>query len=324
MERHALVELTKRCDCRCPHCFTFGGEPKPSKELDAHVIIALINALPEIGISHVTLSGGELSFRADLIEILTGLTSNIAVILFSNGRLIQNSDEFDRVNPFAAGYALSLDGLTDQHDRFRGRFGSFRRAVELVRRAKMVGKPVYVQTMVLPSNWEHLEEIVAFAADMGVDELRLSHVGPQGRALANTDLFLPSYLFPQLQQRAQAYRHRYNLRVITNLMDQSFLAQFPERFPRPTLHILPDGHILPWFGLPLRWSLGTVTGDSTDVTNSLKQVLQVHRCIGIKRLFSSAYEDSLRYPHACVPVDDVIFALSEHMAEGERGCEEHI
>lgn len=317
--RHALVEMTKRCNCRCPHCFTGGGEPGAEPELAGENLADIINALGQVGIRHVTLSGGELALRSDLVHLLRCLHPGTSVVIFSNGLLMQYPERLRLVDDFIQEYATSLDHIDERHDGFRMYPGLFRLTVKLIQHAKAKGKAVYVQTMVMPANWGDLDETVAFIAALGVDELRLSHVGPQGRALRHPELHLPPRLYPKLQQRASGYGRRYGLRVITNLMDRALIAECPELFPRPTLHILPHGQVLPWFGLHPAWSLGMVTSGS-DVERLLDRFNQSARHGRVAQLFSQAREASLRFPHAAVPVDDILLQTAEQMTGETRRC----
>jgi radical SAM protein with 4Fe4S-binding SPASM domain len=62
-------ELTYGCNLRCVHCFNPTHRAFPH-ELSTREILAILDQLAELGVLTVTFTGGELSIRTDLAEIL--------------------------------------------------------------------------------------------------------------------------------------------------------------------------------------------------------------------------------------------------------------
>ncbi|MDR0906466.1 MAG: radical SAM protein, partial [Oscillospiraceae bacterium] len=132
----ALVEITSRCNLRCPICFADagGGAPDPS-------VAELENAFRELvdgGNTFVQLSGGEPTVRDDLPEIIAAArrAGVETVQLNSNGRRLAREPEFTQAlaNAGLSFVFLQFDGVTDDvYTTLRGEalFEEKRRAIEV-------------------------------------------------------------------------------------------------------------------------------------------------------------------------------------------------
>lgn len=76
------IEITRRCNLRCEHCFVEGG-PARNGEMPTSRILSLLDELAEMGIFSVIISGGEPTIHPDFLEIVLyahrlGFTVSIA------------------------------------------------------------------------------------------------------------------------------------------------------------------------------------------------------------------------------------------------------
>ena len=67
----ALVEVTRRCNLRCPICFADGGASAAVHDLEVSELSEVFKSLADCGNTFVQLSGGEPTVRDDLPEIIS-------------------------------------------------------------------------------------------------------------------------------------------------------------------------------------------------------------------------------------------------------------
>lgn len=179
------IEVNRRCNLRCPHCFTDSGpeaHPGPTVEqLDD-----LLTRLAALGIQHIGFSGGEPLLRTDLEGIMRrGLDAGIGGYgLVTNGwaatpaRVRSLKDAGVRV------VQVSLDGVdAADHDAVRscGAEG-FYRALRAMRLFRDVGLRVDAAALLNARNLERLPEMALLCEALGVTNLRWCSFVPTGRA----------------------------------------------------------------------------------------------------------------------------------------------
>ncbi|MGE4560298.1 MAG: radical SAM (seleno)protein TrsS [Desulfobulbus sp.] len=123
----ALIEITARCNLRCPVCFADAGEPQAGSEPGLERIGQLYDrVLAGSGPSNIQLSGGEPTMREDLAEIIRlGRSKGFSFIqLNTNGLKLAASGNYAKVLKEAglASVFLQFDGLSSAtHLALRGR-----------------------------------------------------------------------------------------------------------------------------------------------------------------------------------------------------------
>ena len=121
-------EVTHGCNLRCSHCLV-GQELGPSTlDISSEDAFRVIDQASELGVSQMTLLGGEPLTRPDLVAIVDHAAGKgINVSLVTNGILL-SEDLFTRLsNAGLSNITISIDGPTSEtYDRVRGR-GQFKR-----------------------------------------------------------------------------------------------------------------------------------------------------------------------------------------------------
>ena len=74
----AGIEITNRCNLRCPMCYWLKERPK--KELTEEEMISLFKSLRRQGITHATLVGGEPTLRPSIIRASSQIFPYTAVV----------------------------------------------------------------------------------------------------------------------------------------------------------------------------------------------------------------------------------------------------
>ncbi len=112
----------------------------------------------------VTITGGEPFCREDMGEILRFLSvSGFPITVRTNGTLLSRSMISRIATLKDIRFSLSLDGLSDVHDRIRGYKGAFAKTTDTMRALLESGVPVgniSVNCVISDKNYETLEDFV--------------------------------------------------------------------------------------------------------------------------------------------------------------------
>lgn len=224
------IEVTRRCNLRCPHCFTeSGGRAHPGPSAEA--LRALLAALVRAGAGVIAFSGGEPLLRGDLEDVmLAGLAAGVREYrLVTNGALVTHARARRLRTAGLAVAQVSIDGV-DAADHAAARGCStieFYRAVRAVRLLREAGVTVDVATVINPRNVQRVAELALLVESLGARGLRWCSFVPTGRA------------------RDEAVRARFA--VPAPALDR-FLAFIRElsAHPRRPIEIFFDHGIGPW------------------------------------------------------------------------------
>ena len=178
------VEVTKRCNFRCRHCFVSAGRPR-SDEADTAELIAFIRALARQGTDAIGWSGGEPLLRQDLEE-LTAYCTDIGVEtgLASNGFLATRQRLTALASAGLRVVQVSIDGTTPQlAERYRrGPRAAFARATQAIETSAALGMRSYVCTLFAPETATEIEAMIEFSKRLGAHGIRYTMWAPVGRA----------------------------------------------------------------------------------------------------------------------------------------------
>lgn len=122
------IYVTNKCDLRCRHCFMYAGD-SVENELSFQEIIDIIRASKAMGCEKIILSGGEVSTRPDLAEIVQfSKRQGLYVQLMTNG-YSWSKESIDKIAPYIDEVQISVDGYNEKtNSLIRGK-GAFRRAL---------------------------------------------------------------------------------------------------------------------------------------------------------------------------------------------------
>jgi len=123
--------VTRRCNLKCVHCYAHAKDEEFSGELSTSEGKAILDDLAAFGSPVVLFSGGEPLVRPDLIELAEyAVAKGMRAVISTNGTLINSRTAGDLKKVGLSYVGISLDGLDEVNDRFRGVKGAFRRAME--------------------------------------------------------------------------------------------------------------------------------------------------------------------------------------------------
>ncbi len=167
---HGSIELTRRCDLGCPHCYLgFARRTPKEEELTREELFDLFDQFRAEGCLFLTFTGGEPLLREDFREIYLGaLRRGFLVCLFTSGAPLgrPTADFLSRYPPLHVD--VTIFGASERiYERISGRPGSFRNARAAVRMLAERGIPFGLKTVVTRRNREELEEMKQYARRYG-------------------------------------------------------------------------------------------------------------------------------------------------------------
>ena len=123
--------MTRRCNLKCVHCYAQALDRDFPDELTTAEGKALLDDLAAFGCPVVLFSGGEPLLRPDLVELAAyAVAKGMRAVISTNGTLITPPVARALKDIGLSYVGISLDGMEQVNDRFRGVKGAFRRALE--------------------------------------------------------------------------------------------------------------------------------------------------------------------------------------------------
>ena len=123
--------VTRRCNLKCVHCYAHARDEEFSGELSTSEGKAVLDDLAAFGSPVILFSGGEPLVRPDLIELAEyAVGKGMRAVISTNGTLINRRMAGDLKKVGLSYVGISLDGLDEVNDRFRGVKGAFRKAMD--------------------------------------------------------------------------------------------------------------------------------------------------------------------------------------------------
>ncbi len=182
---------TKKCNLHCVHCYSSAGNQDSPQALNTEEAKSFIRDLADFGVPVVLFSGGEPLLREDIFE-LAGFAreQGIRTALSTNGTLI-TKEVAERIRD--AGFAevgISLDGVGEKNDRFRGKKGAYKAALEGIRNCVALEQRVSLRLTVTRDTYSEIPAIFQLAERESVQRVCFYHLAYVGRAsnLAKDDL----------------------------------------------------------------------------------------------------------------------------------------
>jgi radical SAM protein with 4Fe4S-binding SPASM domain len=183
-ERKPIVvwNVTRTCNLRCVHCYSDSFAQRYAGELTHEQALANIDDLAAYNVPALLFSGGEPLARTDTLDLMEYATKkDLRVTLSTNGTLIDESTAA-RIKRIGATYVgISLDGIGETNDLFRGKKGAFDAAVRGFRNCMAVGQKVGLRLTLTRRNCADLHDIFDFIQHEGIQRACFYHLVYTGR-----------------------------------------------------------------------------------------------------------------------------------------------
>jgi Fe-coproporphyrin III synthase len=173
--------ITSACNLRCAHCYASAG--KAEQELTTKQGLELIATLADYGAPVILFSGGEPTMRNDLPKLIdAAVKSGMRAVISTNGTLI-SQDMAMRFADLGLSYiGVSLDGLEEVNDTFRGVKGAFKEAMQGIYNAMHQNIKVGLRFTMNRRNVDQIPGIFDLMKGEGIPRICFYHLVYTGRA----------------------------------------------------------------------------------------------------------------------------------------------
>ena len=173
---------TKTCNLKCMHCYMGSDAQKYKDELTTDEAKKFIDDLADFRVPVLLFSGGEPLIRPDFFELAEyAQKAGVRPTLSTNGTLITR-EVAQRIKDIGVGYVgISLDGLRDVNDKFRGVEGAYEKAMKGIENCVAVGQRVGLRFTINQHNARELDKIFDFIEEEGINRVCFYHLVYSGR-----------------------------------------------------------------------------------------------------------------------------------------------
>jgi 12,18-didecarboxysiroheme deacetylase len=178
--------ITQRCNLKCVHCYAQAKNMAVDCELSTLEGKHLLDDLSEFGVPVILFSGGEPLTRKDLPELAAyAVKKGMRAVISTNGTLI-TPEKAQTLKEIGLSYVgISLDGMEEINDRFRGVKGAFKAALQGIENCKKAGIKVGLRFTINKSNASEISKIFKLLQEMDIPRACFYHLVYAGRG---TDL----------------------------------------------------------------------------------------------------------------------------------------
>jgi 12,18-didecarboxysiroheme deacetylase len=174
--------MTKRCNLKCVHCYAKAVDVEGGDPINTEQAKAMIDDLAAYGAPVMLFSGGEPLVRQDLVELAHhAVDRGMRAVISTNGTLITKEKARELKSVGLSYVGISVDGLEEIHDRFRGVPGSFRKTLQGIENCKAEGLKVGMRFTINKRNWTEIPGLFDLIRDMDIPRVCFYHLVYSGR-----------------------------------------------------------------------------------------------------------------------------------------------
>lgn len=180
--------MTRRCNLKCVHCYAQAQDMEFKNELSTEEGKTLIDDLAAFGSPVMLFSGGEPTMRKDLPELAAyAREKGMRAVISTNGTLIDKplAKKLKEVGLSYVG--ISLDGIRETNDRFRGMQGAFDAALRGLHNCQEEGIKVGLRFTINKQNVKDIPAIFDLLEKEKIPRICFYHLVYAGRGSKMVD-----------------------------------------------------------------------------------------------------------------------------------------
>jgi radical SAM protein with 4Fe4S-binding SPASM domain len=225
--------MTPACNLKCKHCYFGACDERDSEELTTEEAKTFIDSLKEMNVPVLVFSGGEPFYRDDITDLTRYATEQgLRPIASSNGTFLSEERAQEVADAGMQYIGVSLDGIGETNDEFRGMDGAYERALQGLRNARDAGMGTGIRCTMTKGTVDDVPEIVDLLIEEDIDRVNIFHLIYSGRGGDITDADLPfwktremiDYLYERTKEIADEYPDK-QLLTAGNYTDAVYLYQ---------------------------------------------------------------------------------------------------
>ena len=173
--------ITQRCNLKCKHCYA-AGVADISQELTHEEALRAIDGFAAFGCPVLLFSGGEPFIREDILELATyARQKGLRVVFSTNGTCI-TEEIAKKIAAIGVSYVgISIDGVRETHDAFRGVPGAYERSLAAIRHCREAGVKVGLRVTLTRANVKEIPSIFQLMREENIPRICLYHLVYTGR-----------------------------------------------------------------------------------------------------------------------------------------------
>ena len=174
--------MTRRCNLKCIHCYADSENRTYPNELSFEEAQTMIRDVSDFGAPVLLFSGGEPLIRGDIYELaVLARELGIRPVISTNGTLITEKIA-GRIKDTGFGYVgISLDGISERNDLFRGKRGAFEAAMRGFDNCVAVEQKCGLRLTLTRHNYQELNAIFDFIEEHRINRACFYHLVYTGR-----------------------------------------------------------------------------------------------------------------------------------------------
>jgi radical SAM protein with 4Fe4S-binding SPASM domain len=163
----ATIELLTKCNWRCKHCYIpthdHGG-------LKTEEVFSILEEIREMGTLELTLTGGEILLRRDILEIIKKARElHFRVYLFSNASLLNEKIIKELKQYHITQFSCTVFSMDSAiHDSVTGVRGSLKKVLENIKLLQKYNISVEVKTPIMSINKFEYKSLKVYCAENGI------------------------------------------------------------------------------------------------------------------------------------------------------------
>jgi 12,18-didecarboxysiroheme deacetylase len=174
--------MTRQCNLKCVHCYAQAKLTEQPDELTTQEGKKLIDDLSEMGAPVMLFSGGEPLMRKDLPELAAyAVQKGMRAVISTNGTLI-DANTARTLKEIGLSYVgISLDGMRDINDKFRGVSGAYDAALNGIENCQKAGIKVGLRFTINKFNVNEIPVLFDLLEERDIPRICFYHLVYAGR-----------------------------------------------------------------------------------------------------------------------------------------------
>lgn len=174
--------ITRKCNLKCVHCYAHAKNISFENELSTKEGKNLLDDLAQFGAPVILFSGGEPTIRKDLPELAAyAVEKGMRAVISTNGTLISQKMARTLKEIGLSYVGISIDGMEEINDRFRGVKGAYKSALEGIENCKEAGIKVGLRFTINKFNAAEVPAIFKLIEEMDIPRACFYHLVYAGR-----------------------------------------------------------------------------------------------------------------------------------------------
>lgn len=204
----AFIEITNRCNMNCKHCMNGSDKASVNKGFSKDEILKLVEDLHKNKTEKIYISGGEPLLYPYIDDVILYANSlGMKVTLATNG--MEVAKHLVAIKKGVQLVSISIDGIGQTHDTFRGVNGSFENSKKVFKLLRDNNIKTKISAMIWKRNINELEDIIKFAKNLGVSKLNFAFLIPEGRAKDDETIKIPIDKYKEVVDMIEMLKKKY-------------------------------------------------------------------------------------------------------------------